>query len=162
MPDRREDEWLWGWDPTPGIVSVWAETDGRAVVWRRLAQSGALVREEARFRPWVLVDRLDSQQQTGGEVTCRELDGPGSLRYLVSAEDGKALARAGRWRELGKASALVLPPEEQYLVATGRTYFRDLAFDQLHRMQFDDPAWSACQMGHESLTFFKKRRLGQG
>jgi DNA polymerase, archaea type len=31
----------------------------------------------------------------------------------------------------------VLPPEEQYLVATGRTYFRDLAFDQLHRMQFD-------------------------
>jgi DNA polymerase elongation subunit (family B) len=30
-----------------------------------------------------------------------------------------------------------LPPEEQYLVATGRTYFRDLSFDQLHRMQFD-------------------------
>src|SRR4030095_8490614 len=27
--------------------------------------------------------------------------------------------------------------EEQYLVATGRTYFRDLTFDQLHRMQFD-------------------------
>ncbi|MFP2926942.1 hypothetical protein ACLESO_17435, partial [Pyxidicoccus sp. 3LG] len=31
-----EDEWLWGWDPTPGIVSVWAEPDGRAFVWRRL------------------------------------------------------------------------------------------------------------------------------
>jgi len=30
-----------------------------------------------------------------------------------------------------------LPPEEQYLVATGRTYFRDLAFDALHRLQFD-------------------------
>jgi DNA polymerase, archaea type len=55
----------------------------------------------------------------------------------VSAEDGKALARAGRWRELGKASALVLPPEEQYLVATGRTYFRGLKFDELRRMQFD-------------------------
>jgi hypothetical protein len=136
MPGR-ENEWLWGWDPTPGIVSVWAETDGRALVWRRLAQTGALLREEARFRPWVLIDRLDYVQQTGGEVTCRELDGPGSLRYLVSAEDGKALARAGRWRELGKASALVLPPEEQYLVSTGRTYFRDLSFDQLHRMQFD-------------------------
>ena len=23
-----EDEWLWGWDDTPGIVSVWAEADG--------------------------------------------------------------------------------------------------------------------------------------
>ena len=31
----REDEWLWGWDETPGIVSVWAEPDGRAFVWRR-------------------------------------------------------------------------------------------------------------------------------
>ena len=34
-------------------------------------------------------------------------------------------------------SVLSLPPEEQYLVATGRTYFRDLAFDELHRLQFD-------------------------
>ena len=31
----------------------------------------------------------------------------------------------------------MLPPEEQYLVATGRNYFRDFSFDQLHRMQFD-------------------------
>jgi DNA polymerase elongation subunit (family B) len=38
---------------------------------------------------------------------------------------------------LGKEAILVLPAEEQYLVATGRTYFRDLTFDQLHRMQFD-------------------------
>ena len=32
---------------------------------------------------------------------------------------------------------LALAPEEQYLVATGRTYFRDLSFDDLHRMQFE-------------------------
>jgi DNA polymerase I len=29
-------------------------------------------------------------------------------------------------RDLGEDAALALPPEEQYLVATGRTYFRDL------------------------------------
>jgi DNA polymerase I len=137
MPGRREDEWLWGWDPTPGIVSVWAEADGRTILWRRLPATGALVREEEQFRPWVVVDRLDYLQAAGGDVTYRELDGPGSLRYLVSAADGKALGRAARWRELGKNCVLLLPPEEQYLVATGRTYFRDLAFDQLHRMQFD-------------------------
>ena len=51
---RREDEWLWGWDPTPGIVSVWAEANGRATVWRRIADTGALVCEEERFRPWLL------------------------------------------------------------------------------------------------------------
>ena len=49
MAPTMEDEWLWGWDPTPGIVSVWAEADGRAYVWRRLA--GVLSREDVRFRP---------------------------------------------------------------------------------------------------------------
>ena len=157
---RTEDEWLWGWDPTPGIVSVWAEADGRAVVWRRLPETGELVREEARFRPWLLLDRLDDLRHLGGRlgregtagalVSYRELDGPGTLRYLVSADDGRTLTaavlegatrrlgrRVGHLRDLGKDAVLVLPPEEQYLVATGRTYFRDLSFDQLHRMQFD-------------------------
>ena len=130
MPDGREDEWLWGWDPTPGIVSVWADADGRAIVWRRL--SGDLVREEQRFRPWVLLDRPVAAEG----IACEELAGPGELRYLVSAADGRTLARAGRWRDLGKASALVLPPEEQYLVASGRTYFRGLQFDDMRRIEF--------------------------
>jgi DNA polymerase I len=138
---------------------VWADLDGRATVWRRIPRT-ALVREETRFRPWLVLDRLDDLQHLGGRlghegcegipITFRELDGPGSLRYLVSAEDGRALIsavlegatrRLGRrvrhLRELGKETVLALAPEEQYLVATGRTYFRDLAFDDLHRMQFD-------------------------
>ena len=89
---RNEDEWLWGWDPTPGIVSVWAENDGRAVVWRRIAETGELVREEARFRPWLLLDRLDDLLPLSTPVTYRELDGPGALRYLVSANDARQLA----------------------------------------------------------------------
>jgi DNA polymerase elongation subunit (family B) len=157
--DAREDEWLWGWDPTLGIVSVWAEADGRATLWRRIPKTGELVREEARFRPWILLDRLDDLRHLGprlgpeasdAEVWARELDGPGALRFLVSAADARALAnhvlhgasrrlgrRVGHLRELGAAGVLALPPEEQYLVATGRTYFHGLAFDQLHRLQFD-------------------------
>ena len=156
---RTEDEWLWGWDPTPGIVSIHAEHDGRAVVWRRLAESGALVREEERFRPWLLVDRLDDLRHLGsslggdGDTTAsvryRELEGPGALRYLVSADDGRALSSPllrGASERLGKPvahlgelddSVFSLPPDEQYLVATGRTYFRDLPFDKVHRLQFD-------------------------
>lgn len=155
-----EDEWLCGWDPTPGIVSVWAELDGRAFVWRRLTATSELVPEESRFRPWLVLDSLDLLQHLGSRlkpeggadafVTYRELAGPGTLRYLVAAGDGRALVKAvlegasrrlGRrvnhLRELGKASVLALPPEEQYLVSTGRTYFRDLPFDQLRRMQID-------------------------
>ena len=59
-----EDEWLWGWDETPGIVSVWAEGNGRASVWRRIVEDGKLVREDERFRPWLLLDRLGDRRRT--------------------------------------------------------------------------------------------------
>ncbi len=159
-PPPIPPEWLWGWDPTPGIVSVWAQPDGIAHVWRRSPVTGELVREQARFRPWMLLDRLDDLAHLGGAlapdgdaraaVTWRELEGPGQLRFLVSAADGRALSRAvlkgasrrlgraiGHVRDLDKSELWSLPPEEQYLVATGRTYFRDLSFDQLRRLQFD-------------------------
>ena len=80
------EEGLWGWDPTPGILSVWAEGTGRAIIWRRMAKTGELVREEDRFRPWVLLARRDDVP-VPGDITCRELAGPGELRYLVSASD---------------------------------------------------------------------------
>ena len=153
-----DDDALWGWDPTPGIVSVWADPDGRATVWRRVG--GALVREVERFRPWVVLDRLDdlahlgprlgAEGAPGARVTYQELEGEGALRFLVRAPDLDSLSRAilqgaarrlgrrlGHLRELGDDAALVLPPDEQYLVASGRTYFRDLAFDDLRRMQID-------------------------
>ena len=59
VPPPIPAEWLWGWDPTPGIVSVWAQPNGIAHVWRRSPETGELVREQARFRPWMLLDRLD-------------------------------------------------------------------------------------------------------
>src|SRR6201999_333766 len=76
------------------------------------------------------------------------LHGPGELRFLLRAEDGRTLTRAvltGAERRFGRpianlrelSTALVLPLEEQYLVASGRTYFRDLSFDDLRRAQFD-------------------------
>jgi len=157
-----EDEWLWGWDPTPGIISVWAEPDGRAFVWRRIPKTGELVREDLRFRPWLLLSSLDDLAHLGErlrpeqeapvpqQVTWQELEGPGALRYLVRADDGRALTAAvlqgasrrlgrsiGHVRELGADTVLSLPPEEQYLIASGRTYFRELGFDELHRAQLD-------------------------
>ncbi len=155
-----QDEWLWGWDPTPGIVSVWAAPTGRAVVWRRSPDTGALIREDTRFRPWLLLDRLDDLLHLGAglapdgvkgaPVTYRELSGPGQLRFLVSADDARVLTAAvltGASRRLGRRighlndmeddAVFALPSEEQYLVATGRTYFRDLSFDHLRRFQFD-------------------------
>jgi DNA polymerase I len=154
------DEWLWGWDPTPGIVSVWAEQNGRATVWRRTPATGALLREDVRFRPWLLLDRLDDLRHLGDRLQLeapgaqgigyRELGGPGALRYQVWGDDWRTLTstvltgasrrlgiRLSHVRDLGSDAVLVLAPEEQYLVSTGRNYFRDLSFDQLRRLQFD-------------------------
>ncbi len=139
----REDEWLWGWDPTPGIVSIWAEGDGLVQIWRRV--DGRLVHEQARFRPWLLAASVDGL--TG--VTWRELAGSGELRFVVRGDDMKTLTaqtlaaasrRRGhqvtRLRELDD-EVLVLPPEEQYLVASGRTYFKGLAWTDVRRVQVD-------------------------
>ena len=165
--DTVRDEWLWGWDPAPGIVSVYASQDGRASVWRRLAETDALVREEERFRPWLLLAHLRDLALLGARlapddaprprhdpiVRHRELSGPGALRYLVSARDGRRLVAAlldgasrrlqtplhhlSELQRLEPGTVLALPPEEQYLVSTGRTYFQDLVFDRVHRLQFD-------------------------
>ena len=154
------DEWLWGWDPTPGIVSVWADGSGRATIWRRLPDEGRLVRERERFRPWVLLDTLEDLRHLGARLTTegnpdgtvwyRELPGAGALRFLVSAGDARTLKsailtgastrlgqRVSNLRDLGQDAVLTLPPEEQYLVSSGRTYFGGLAFDDLRRLQFD-------------------------
>ena len=166
MSDRND--WLWGWDATPGIVSVWATLDGRATVWRRDPKTRQLLTEQASFRPWLLLptladlehlrERLRPERKHDppalGTVSYTELEGEpeatAALRFLVRAHDGDALARAvlhgakrrlGRslshLRELGAREILWLPPEEQYLMATGRTYFKDLPFDAVRRLQFD-------------------------
>src|SRR3954463_9470419 len=100
---RREDEWIFGWDPAPGIVSVWAESNGIAHVFRRVPDTGQLIHEKEHFRPWVILDRLDDLTHLGDQLghddsdapfRYRELEGPGALRFLVSAHDGRALSTA--------------------------------------------------------------------
>src|SRR5579875_1879964 len=158
----REDEWLFGWDMTPGIVSVWANREGLALIWRR--QQQRVICERARFRPWLLATSLadlaylkDALQPEGvpasanATVTYRELDGSDipAYRYLLSARDGRVLERAlldGASRRLERPvkrlaelaeSYYQVGPVEQYLMQSGRVYFRGLTYDDLHRLQFD-------------------------
>jgi len=79
----REDEWLWGWDPTPGIVSVWAEPDGRAFVWRRLPRTRDPVRDDVRFRPWLLLASLDDLAHLGKRLR-PEREGPAPRRMAIA------------------------------------------------------------------------------
>jgi DNA polymerase elongation subunit (family B) len=143
-----------------GIVSVWAEREGRALIWQR--QGGQVARTVDRFRPWILATTLDDLAHLGASLapaavagaeralfSYRELAGPEySYRYLVSARSGRELDRAvcaGASRRLGKSVTSLydldcyyrVGPVEQYLMLTGKVYFRGLTYDDLHRLQFD-------------------------
>jgi DNA polymerase elongation subunit (family B) len=167
--DELADPILFGWDPTPGIVSLWADRDGRVLVWRRV--EGQLVVERDTYRPWLFATSLADVEQLGpalveatagdgdGGVTAAVnrravvvwvgLDGPAnSYRYLLTARGGRALDRAildGAARRLGRRPASLreldgyyrVGPVEQYLMRSGRTSFRGLVYDDLHRLQFD-------------------------
>ena len=157
---RREDEYLFGWDPMPGIVSVWASREGQALVWQREQGHVACLRD--RFSPWVVATSLDDLSYLG--TACqpaaarngrtkfwyKELDGPaGSYRYLLMSEDGRMLERAlveGASKRLGHPVGSLndlaewyyrVGPVEQYLMLTGRVYFRGLTYNDVHRLQFD-------------------------
>jgi len=158
---RVEDERVFGWDAMPGIVSVWANREGRAVVWQRL--EGRITFTTERFRPWLFATTLEDLSHLGrsllpldvpggdgAAVSYRELEGPeGSYRYMLSARDGRVLERMllnGASRRLGRQVTNLndLPetyyrvgPVEQYLMLTGRVYFRGMVYDDLHRLQFD-------------------------
>src|SRR5712692_3280551 len=157
-----EDEYLFGRDPLPGIVSVWASRDGRAVVWRREGERILCVKEL--FRPWLFATTpadlvhlgpafIASSTELNRDtslISYRVLDGPdGAYRYLLSARDGRFLERAllkGASQRLGRqiknlgelaTTYYQVGPVEQYLMQTGRVYFLGLNYEDLHRLQFD-------------------------
>ncbi len=160
MSDQHE-AWVFGWDETPGIVSVWANRMGKALLWRRVGEQ--VVCEEDQFRPWLFARTLADLEHLGSAVrpaaspdaeraliTYRELDSPPeAYHYLLSARDGRALERVlcgGASRRLDRHISSLndlqddyyrVGPVEQYLMLTGRVYFRGLVYEDLHRLQFD-------------------------
>ncbi len=158
---RYNDEWVFGWDPMPGIVSVWASREGRVLVWRREGEHILCIKET--FRPWLFATTLDDLTHLGSALIASPLDGadtsvvsyrvldglPGSYRYLLTTRDGRFLERAlttGASRRLDRRvknlaelsdTYYQVGPVEQYLMQTGRVYFRGLNYEDLHRLQFD-------------------------
>jgi len=158
---RTEDEYLFGWNPTPGIVSVWAHRDGHALVWRR--EGDQVFCHTEHYRPWLLATSLEDidylgpalqpvDRRVAGKVKIRyrELAGPNpAYRYLLFARDQRTLERAvlegaghrlkrpiSNFKELQDAYYRV-GPVEQFLMSTGKVYFRGMNYEDLHRLQFD-------------------------
>ncbi len=154
QPVRQTKAWVFGWDQTPGIVSLWTGSGGEVLVWRR--ENGMLRLEHDQYRPWVFAEHLKHLEHLGnalqhdssdGEFTVKKLRGKGAYQYLVTARDSRMLRKA--ILEGAKQAGLTannindlegyysVGAAEQYLMQTGRTFFRDLVFADLKRLQFD-------------------------
>ena len=87
---QLEDEYLFGWDDTPGIVSVWASRAGEAIIWRREGERVTTTRE--RFRPWLFATSLQDLAHVGASLDTAS--SPGARITRTAARGFSATAEA--------------------------------------------------------------------
>ncbi|MHB9035508.1 MAG: 3'-5' exonuclease [Armatimonadota bacterium] len=124
------DEILFGHDPTEGIVAVEVGPE-TATIYRRV--DGAMVTQEEPFKRWILT----TQRHELADAEWTELEGEG-YRFLAEFSNEKAYHSARYWLRDAHASQISYPTAaKQYLVRTGKTLFKGMAFDDVVRMQLD-------------------------
>lgn len=122
----EHDPVLFGADGTAGIMAVEFVAPDRVQVYRR--KGGKTVVEEAVHKPFAW-----ATEPVPGEL--RELAGAGAFKFAVAFDGVTAFAKAKTTykRELFALNDLA----HQYLLASGRTLFKGMAFEDLRRMQVD-------------------------
>lgn len=121
---------LFGSDPTEWIVAVEPLQDKVEVFIRE----GDRVRKEAApFSPWLIT--LEKLDLSGALWT--ELEGEG-FRFLATFSNWQSF-RAARFKLRDEhISHYVVPSAaKQYLMASGRTMFKGMAYTDVHRLQLD-------------------------
>jgi DNA polymerase I len=131
------DELLYGMDGTTGIVAVEPGGPDRIAVYRRDATGEtSMVLEE--FRPWLVAARAEAWAALKCRPEIGELSGPHPLRFFVRFPTWQAFSEAVRAaRESRELFFDVNSMVEQYLIATGRTLFKGMVFEDLRRLQLD-------------------------
>lgn len=126
MADLEHDPVLFGVNRTPGIVAVEFLAPNRVQVYRRI--EGETLVEETTHQPFVWATKPLSDR-------AREQNGNGAFRYVVSFDSAAAFFAAvkGHRNDIWALKDL----SHQYLLASGRTLFKDMNFSDLRRMQVD-------------------------
>src|SRR6516225_6580428 len=124
---------LFGADPTPRIVAVELGETGTVRIHRR-ETDGSTVTDVEPFHPFVWAD---SDVVDLGIETEKLL---GDLKYgwLITVDSWKDLiALRNGLKSAGRDFFAFTDPVQHYLTVTGRTLFKDLAFEELKRMQLE-------------------------
>ncbi len=121
---------LFGSDPTPGIVAVEAARDV-VRLYRRV--DGDVLTETRPLRRWMLT----TEKHPFDEAQWTELEGDG-FRWLAEFANRNAYESARYLIRDAHAESVSYPAAvRQYLVRSGQTLFKGMAFDDPVRMQID-------------------------
>jgi len=148
---------LFGKDPTPRIVAVLPLLDGAYAeqaqmrVYQRSADFQQVIATDEPFFPFFFLSDIDLLRDFPRDrFQFQPLDGSNFYRYVIVVRSWSAywdavrhVERAVETRERRPTELyLINNPTQQYLTQTGRTCFKDMAFDDLHRLQLDIETYS--------------------
>src|SRR6185369_2706342 len=124
---------LFGADPTPRIVAVELGETGTVRVHRR-ETDGSTVTDVEPFHPFVWAD----SDVVDLGIETEKLRGDLRYGWLITVDSWKELiALRNGLKNAGRDFFALTDPIQHYLTATGRTLFKDLAFEELKRMQIE-------------------------
>jgi DNA polymerase elongation subunit (family B) len=127
-----ENRLLFGRDDTSSIVCIELTADSEITVFRRL--DGKLTIETQPFQPFLWLGEQVFLQGFDRKVEYVTLAGGGAFKSLARFQSWADFQQARKF--LGVAPNFAInDPVQQYLMATGRTSFKALSFEQLHRLQ---------------------------
>src|SRR5207247_6773707 len=124
---------LFGADPTPRIVAIELGETGTVKVYRR-ERDGSTIADVEPFHPFVWAD----SDVVDLGIETEKLRGDLKYGWLITVDSWKELiALRNGLKNAGRDFFAFTDPIQHYLTATGRTLFKDLAFEALKRMQIE-------------------------
>src|SRR6266403_1217055 len=145
---------LFGADPTMRIVAVELGDSGTVKVHRR-EKDGSTITEVEPFHPFVWAD----SDVVDLGIESEKLAGDLKYGWLITVDSWKELiALRNGLKSAGRDFFAFTDPVQHYLAATGRTLFKDLALEELKRMQLEvldvagvaDPGAAASDPGYDN------------
>src|SRR5690349_12151225 len=129
----EKNEILFGADQTPRIVAVELGETGTVKIYRREKDRSTTADVEP-FHPFVWAD----SDVADLNIDAEKLKGDLKFNWLVTVDSWKELiALRNGLKSAGRDFFAFSDPVQHYLTATGRTLFKDLAFEELKRMQLE-------------------------
>ncbi len=140
---------LFGKDPMPRLVSVQPLLNGsqaEVCLYQRSEDGQAIYRITEPFYPFFFLSDIELLRDfPRAQFQFQQLDGANYYRFLIVVQSWsdywdaiRHIERATDSREKRPDEVyLINNPPQQYLMQTGRTLFKEMGFEDLHRLQLD-------------------------